>query len=265
MLGGIQYEAPELADHLMAGRFVSFFKSALDWAVARQKPIYSLFADALVLAASRYRPDLLRSETGKPFAWALLGAPKRDRVFHEFSDWWRLSPTPLLMESVRFVLAQQLTSTDPPLTGCLEKRYPYLDRQLFEFLASIPRSQVLRAGHRRYLMRRALRGLVPDEVLLRKTKWFGYRSPAAVLNAAQEGLEAVFKEPWLTDELVVNTKLVWEHLQSVQHGRSDEAIALRSAIAVEQWLRVQVRSGIFDGEFRASGRTPAFESAATSA
>ena len=45
-----------------------------------------------------------------------------------------------------------------------EKRYPVLDRDLLEFLFAIPREQLVRPGERRSLMRRALKGIVPEEV-----------------------------------------------------------------------------------------------------
>jgi asparagine synthase (glutamine-hydrolysing) len=262
MLGGVQYEAPELADHLLAGRFISFLRAAFDWGLDRRKTVYSLIADALRLVVSPYRPQSLISEPVKPFRWVHLGASKRDQAFFAFSNWRRLPPIPLVMESVRFVLAQQLTCTDPPLIGCVERRYPYLDRELFAFLASIPRTQVLGPNRRRHLMRRALSGLVPEEILFRKTKWFGYRRPAATLNEEQACLEGVFKDPWLTDGVVVDRKLLREHLLAVQHGQSTEAIALRSAIGIEQWLRAQARLDTMDFDWLVPSRGTARKSAA---
>jgi asparagine synthase (glutamine-hydrolysing) len=51
-----------------------------------------------------------------------------------------------------------------------EVRLPYLDRNLLEFMYAIPREQIVRVGQRRSLMRRALVGIVPDELLNRKKK-----------------------------------------------------------------------------------------------
>jgi asparagine synthetase B (glutamine-hydrolysing) len=155
---------------------------------------------------------------------------------------------PLCMESIRYVLAQQLTGTDPLLVGCAEKRYPFLDRSLFAFLASIPRTQVLQSGNRRHLMRRALQGLVPDVVLHRKTKWFGIRGPVAALQAEQGNLDALFQDRWLTDGLVVDTAVLQKHLAAAQRGSPIDAIALRTAIGIEQWLRAQIKHGTVELE-----------------
>ena len=47
----------------------------------------------------------------------------------------------------------------------LEARVPYLDHRLVEFVNSLPDSLKLRGFRRKYLLRRALAGLVPEEVL----------------------------------------------------------------------------------------------------
>ena len=47
-------------------------------------------------------------------------------------------------------------------------RYPYFDRDLLEFVFAIPREQLVRVGQRRSLMKRALVGIVPDELLNRR-------------------------------------------------------------------------------------------------
>ena len=49
-------------------------------------------------------------------------------------------------------------------------RYPYYDRDFLEFMYAIPREQIVRVGQRRSLMKRALVGIVPDEILNRKKK-----------------------------------------------------------------------------------------------
>src|SRR6185437_111277 len=59
----------------------------------------------------------------------------------------------------------ELTNTAPGSVGCEEKRYPYLDQSLVEFVLAIPQSQLLRPGERRSLMRRALANIVPSEIL----------------------------------------------------------------------------------------------------
>jgi asparagine synthetase B (glutamine-hydrolysing) len=59
----------------------------------------------------------------------------------------------------------------------MKARYPFLDKDLVNYLFSIPREQILRPGRRRSLMRRALANIVPHEVLERRRKAYQLRAP----------------------------------------------------------------------------------------
>jgi asparagine synthase (glutamine-hydrolysing) len=54
----------------------------------------------------------------------------------------------------------------------LEVRHPYLDRRLVEFLLSIPPEQIYRAGTTKWLLRRAMDGILPNIIRLRRDKTF---------------------------------------------------------------------------------------------
>ena len=55
----------------------------------------------------------------------------------------------------------------------LESRAVFLDNDLVDFCRRLPNRWKLRNGIRKYILRRALTGLVPDEVLSRKKQGFG--------------------------------------------------------------------------------------------
>ncbi|MEA2442779.1 MAG: hypothetical protein QOJ12_71 [Thermoleophilales bacterium] len=55
----------------------------------------------------------------------------------------------------------------------VEARSPFLDHQLLEFAARLPADLKLRAGSGKHLLKRALRGILPDEILDRPKMGFG--------------------------------------------------------------------------------------------
>jgi asparagine synthase (glutamine-hydrolysing) len=59
------------------------------------------------------------------------------------------------------------------MMNSLETRAIFLDNDLVEFCRRLPNRFKLRRGERKFLLRRALQGLVPDEVLNRRKKGFG--------------------------------------------------------------------------------------------
>ena len=54
----------------------------------------------------------------------------------------------------------------------LESRVPFLDNDLVEFASALPSRMKIRKGQKKYLLKEALRGLVPDEILFGKKRGF---------------------------------------------------------------------------------------------
>lgn len=62
----------------------------------------------------------------------------------------------------------------PMMRAPVEVRYPYLDRELAEFALAIPLEQKIRPQETRSIVRRGLRGILPEAVRVRRSKgWFG--------------------------------------------------------------------------------------------
>lgn len=237
LLGGVQYEALELAEHLRGWKLVSFFRSAYRWSTARRKTVYQLAREAIGLLGAKRDLKSLGAYEGRLLTWASVKPPDCQNGVREFARWSELAPAGLCMERIRFSLAQQLSAAEPSLVGCREHRYPYLDRDLFVFLSAIPRTEVIQPGKRRFLMRRAMLGLVPHEVLFRRTKWFGYRRPLLTLREEGPALQEMFTDTWLSDGLIVNVSSLRASLELALAGATDEALPLISSIAIEQWMR----------------------------
>jgi asparagine synthase (glutamine-hydrolysing) len=241
-LGGVQYEALGLMEYLLAGRFVCFLNSMFQWSLARNKPFVDLVGEVWKLARARKALDSFARPSIPPL-WLRRRPIRRDPVLQSFSAWRHFAPGHLCAESTRYSLASMLSCVDPPLVGMSEKRYPYLDRTLFSFLAAIPREQVIRPRERRSLMRRSLRGLVPDVVLFRKSKWFGRRSATTFLRDQESSLNQMFTEPWESDGYLFDVSLIKERLRVLQHGAIAEGLQLTSAVGIEQWIRQLLARG----------------------
>ena len=79
-------------------------------------------------------------------------------------------------------MAYNLAKVSAAMTVLEESHYPYLDQNVIEFVLATPADQWLRPGERRSLMRRALAGIVPAEILARRSKQFAARTPAVMLD-----------------------------------------------------------------------------------
>ena len=70
----------------------------------------------------------------------------------------------------------------------LEARSPFLDHKLMEFMARVPANVKLRRGESKHLLKSALRGILPDEILARRKMGFGVPMAAWLRSSLKEVL-----------------------------------------------------------------------------
>jgi asparagine synthase (glutamine-hydrolysing) len=123
----------------------------------------------------------------------------------------------------------------------IEARYPFFDRRVLEFCVAIPPEQKLAQGWNRWILRRAMQGILPPEVQWRPSK--GNLSPnfnRRLLECERDALERVVLgdsrdvEPFV-DPLAMRS--VFREYQR-SHSRSrGEGIQLFLAVNLVRWLR----------------------------
>jgi asparagine synthase (glutamine-hydrolysing) len=124
------------------------------------------------------------------------------------------------------------------MAASLEGRSPLLDHKLIEFVSHLPANMKFRRGVSKYLLRRLMRGVLPDEILQRPKMGFGVpvgqwmRGPLRPL--VEDSLLGMPDRP-LVDRGAVRS-LVDEHLS----GRVDQAPRLWSLLMLELWFRYVV-------------------------
>jgi len=119
-----------------------------------------------------------------------------------------------------------LTKVDrAAMMNSLETRAIFLDNDLVDFCRRLPNRFKIRRGKRKYILRRALQGLVPDEVLARPKKGFGI--PLA------KWLRAAPTDPPLATVRGVRMENVAGRWARHRSGKADERLFLWS------WLSLQ--------------------------
>ena len=160
-----------------------------------------------------------------------------------------LGPLPSFQSSVNTlaVLKRQLGCSPPSFVGCYDVSYPYLDRDLLEFLYSVPREQIIRPGRRRSLMRRAMVGLVPDELLERKRKAYVVRGPLADIEAAWPRVQKLCERPLSGSLGIIDAEHFSRALLKAKHGQGDSLVHLLVTLKLELWLRDLYGRGVLRG------------------
>jgi asparagine synthase (glutamine-hydrolysing) len=239
---------PELQNLIAKARFFTFAHQLRAWAAKMR-------THQITLLLSTSRGFFTRSFTGtgvpedlRPAPWlhssfvrrnrlALRGYPSRVKLFGPLPSFQQNIAT---LEVLRRILADSVLQ---PELLC-DKRFPYLDRDLLEFLYAVPREQIVGVGKRRHLMKRALVGIVPDELLKRRRKAFDPQK-------AKE--ERATKWPSLAEigEHVIGSSMGIidrnRFMETVRQARRNEEVpvdCLKHSLFLESWLRHLTSRGV---------------------
>jgi asparagine synthase (glutamine-hydrolysing) len=119
----------------------------------------------------------------------------------------------------------------------LEARDPLLDHRLVQFGASLPSQLRLKGGEGKYLLKKALEGRLPDEILYRRKMGFvtpvsaWFRGPLADEAAGIAQGSALAGLGWFDPAAIA--RLAEDH----RRGRSDHGRLLWQLLMLEQSLR----------------------------
>ena len=238
-MGGVPTPTPELADLLVKCRLRELASRLKAWALNKRKPWIHLLFETIgcfvphspVGVPIYHRPPVwLQSVFARNYRNALTPCRRRLTLF---------GALPSFQENMIAldILRRQIACRSLPEEPAYEIRYPYLDRDFLEFAYSIPREQLIRPGQRRSLMRRALRGIVPDAVINRKRKAFVAREPRVAISSDWATCVEL-SNVMVTEAMgIVSASRFREALQTARVGGELQIIHLTRTLAVESWLR----------------------------
>jgi asparagine synthase (glutamine-hydrolysing) len=230
---------PELANYLRQGRFLKLASRSFEWCMVDRTPLVEMLWGAVSFTGRLYRNSSPSHDTIPP--WLSQELRQVCRHYRSFSANTRelvtARPSALSNGQTWWGLLETLPHLVPNPLGRYEFRYPYLDRDLVEFLHRIPREQLVQPGRRRLLMRRALKEIVPTEILERKRKAFISRGPIAHLRDSQPQVFDLFANPLLAAYGFIDRDKFLRAFQAELAGGLKWVGHLTKAISLELWLR----------------------------
>ena len=239
-MGGIPDPRSLLGDLIIQFRVVRLFCQLTAWSLIKRRPWIHLlrdaFADALPAALGQYFLPECKLEAWYPkdFARRTNLRYLQIGVGDRFGLWL---PTRRSVIGCIQAMANNLAKTPAPAPTLEEFSYPYLDQNLIEFVLSSPAEQWQRPGERRSLMRRALAGIVPAEILARRTKQLGARTPAVMLDRHWGEIQSVYRGSISSRLGYVDDEQLLKTIGDVRAGKTVPIVRVLWTISLEFWLR----------------------------
>jgi asparagine synthase (glutamine-hydrolysing) len=240
VLGGVPTPYPGLANTLVSGNLALFCKQALAWCLATRRPYPHVVFTALKYTVDLYRGAADDRTMVPPWVAPELRRHCTDLAKSSASRRGRLNVPPAAVSNglAWWYILETLPHLNPSFLTRREYRYPYLDRDLVDFLFRIPREQIVCPGRRRSLMRRALRNIVPVEVLERRRKAFISRAPMLSLQLLEEKIDALLaNSPVVANGFIDGVKLHTVYEQTIAGHNPRWSTAILRTFFFNAWLK----------------------------
>ena len=117
----------------------------------------------------------------------------------------------------------------------LEARVPFLDHKLIEFTMDIPERFKIRNNEAKYLFKKAVRGIIPDEIIDRKK--MGFNAPMAEWLKGDFGrkVHASLFSSKLMEKDLFNTKYIEQLFSDHFSGKKDNGLYLWTLFNLTAW------------------------------
>jgi asparagine synthase (glutamine-hydrolysing) len=181
-------------------------------------------AEKHTLYTPRFKNHLLAAD---PYA------PVREALGREQSDWLNRE----LLADLRIYLADDiLVKVDRmSMATSLETRAPFLDAGVMELALSMPSSLKYRGGERKWVLKQALRDLVPPEILTRRKEGFSIPMKQWLRHELAPLMESLLAPERLAKRGLIDSSVVSRMVAEHRSGRENHAHVLFSLMVFERW------------------------------
>ena len=144
----------------------------------------------------------------------------------------------LYIDSKTYLPGDIMTKVDRmSMAVSLEARAPLLDHKLIDFVTKIPAGLKLKGEQTKHIMKQAVTGLVPDEILNRPKQGFGVPVQEWINQQLKERMVATLSDERTRQRGYVNSKYLDVLLDEHWRGRRDHSSQLWSLLMLELWHR----------------------------
>jgi|LGVF01.1.fsa_nt_gb asparagine synthase (glutamine-hydrolysing) len=145
----------------------------------------------------------------------------------------------LYVNTKTYLPGDLLVKTDRmSMANSLEVRCPFLDHEFLEFAAHIPSNLKLRKLTTKYILKKALKGMIPREIIRRKKHGFGVPVGLWFRTDLKDYVRDVLLSPQALRRGYFRKEALQSLIDEHQSGRRDHGHRLWALLTFEIWHRV---------------------------
>lgn len=144
----------------------------------------------------------------------------------------------LYTDSKTYLPGDILTKVDRmSMAASLETRAPLLDQKLIDFVTRIPAALKIVGNETKYILKRAVKGLVPDEIMTRPKQGFGLPLAKWINQELRGRIRDTLTEPITRQRGYFEPSYIRVLLDEHERGRRDHSYSLWALLMLELWHR----------------------------
>jgi asparagine synthase (glutamine-hydrolysing) len=118
----------------------------------------------------------------------------------------------------------------------IETRVPFLDKRLVELAIKIPDEMKLKNNETKYMLKKSVEGIIPDEIIYRKKQGFGAPMSEWLKNSetAKQLTDIIFNSK-LKEENIINYDYVRKLIKDHQKGLVDNNFKIWNLMSLSLW------------------------------
>ncbi|MGH9940780.1 MAG: asparagine synthase (glutamine-hydrolyzing) [Pyrinomonadaceae bacterium] len=196
------------------------------------------YIDSISTYTSLTRPALYRADFRRQLGASDVAPASRFRDYAARVRTGNAVDPLLYLDSKTYLPGDILTKVDRmSMAVSLEARVPLLDHKLIEFVTRIPAELKLKGLTTKHIFKRAVRGLVPDEILDRPKQGFGVPIPQWINSQLRERIRETLTDTRARGRGYFEPGYVSLMLDEHERGRRDHSAQLWSLFMLELWHR----------------------------
>lgn len=169
----------------------------------------------------------------------VIGSTRRDgeleRVMRSSSP-RALVDRMMLADQLTYLTEDQLAKVDRvSMAVSLEVRVPLLDHRLVEFAWRLPASMKIRGGTGKWMLRRVLYNLVPEELVERPKQGLSVPIGEWLRGPLRAWAEALLSPSGLRRDGILNPEPIGRAWSALQRSRDEVALRLWAALMFQSW------------------------------
>jgi asparagine synthase (glutamine-hydrolysing) len=190
-------------------RFANIFK---------EKSRGRMFAKYLTIETEEKSPTNVLSKSVKHEISSFSPFARYEEVYERFKHLDGLSQQMLWIDTQIILPDQFLEKVDKStMASSVEVRVPFLDNDLTSFALGLPGSMKVKGGVKKYILKKALEGVVDDEVLYGPKKGFGVPYQNWIANPLNDFFWDTVKSKYIEELGILDYKYI-EHIAKKENG-----------------------------------------------